>query len=264
MAGNLDRSLDDILKERRTNPRRSTRRVAKTTAAAAIAPAGGIKKNIKAPKATTKKGAAAAGGAAAPTGPVAAGPSKIIVSNLPMDVTESQIKDYFVQTIGIVKKVLLTYGPNGQSRGVATIIFSDGKAASEAAKLHDGTKVDGRPMRVEVVLGAKQAPTPAPAKALSERISQAKQPKNQPKSAAPKTAASKAAAPKAAAAKKTKKPARGRNAGRGKPKTAEELDAEMNDYFVPVGDANMGDAGGAVQPVAAVANGGDAAMDEVL
>jgi hypothetical protein len=58
------------------------------------------------------------------------------------------IQDYFSQTIGNVKKVLLTYGPNGRSRGIATIIFRAGDAAPKAVKQLDGVKVDNRPMKV--------------------------------------------------------------------------------------------------------------------
>ena len=62
------------------------------------------------------------------------------------------------------------------------------------------------------------------------------------------------------------RPGRGRNAGRGKPKSAEELDAEMVDYFGNEasgpgnGDATMTTNGGAVQPVA----NGDAGMEEIM
>jgi THO complex subunit 4 len=54
-----------------------------------------------------------------------------------------------------------------------------------------------------------------------------------------------------------KKPARN---SRPKKKTAEELDAEMMDYFGNGENA----ANGAAQPAAAAANGGDAMVDEVL
>jgi THO complex subunit 4 len=54
---------------------------------------------------------------------------------------------------------------------------------------------------------------------------------------------------------------RGRNAGRSKPKTAEELDAEMTDYFV----ANGNEAAATSNGAAPAANGGDdQGMDEVL
>lgn len=53
---------------------------------------------------------------------------------------------------------------------------------------------------------------------------------------------------------------RGRNAGRPKPKTAEELDAEMTDYFV----GNGTDAAATNGTAPAATNGGeDLGMDEV-
>jgi THO complex subunit 4 len=58
------------------------------------------------------------------------------------------IQDYFGKTIGHIKRVTLTYGPTGRSRGVATIIFSDPTAGANAAKQLDGVKVDNRAMRV--------------------------------------------------------------------------------------------------------------------
>jgi THO complex subunit 4 len=58
------------------------------------------------------------------------------------------LQDYFGQTIGQVKKVLLTYGPSGRSRGVATIIFRGGDMGQKAVKQLDGVKVDNKPMRV--------------------------------------------------------------------------------------------------------------------
>ena len=64
--------------------------------------------------------------------------------------------------------------------------------------------------------------------------------------------------------------ARGRNTGRGKPKSVEELDAEMQDYYetganatTGEGDAAMETNGGAVQPAAAAA-GGDTGMDDEI
>ncbi len=60
---------------------------------------------------------------------------------------------------------------------------------------------------------------------------------------------------------------RGRNAGRAKPKTADQLDAEMTDYFV-ANDANGAATGmdtaanGTAQPAAH--GGDDLGMDEIL
>jgi THO complex subunit 4 len=42
---------------------------------------------------------------------------------------------------------MLTYGPNGRSRGVATIVFAKPGSAADAAKQLNGVKVDNRAMK---------------------------------------------------------------------------------------------------------------------
>ena len=59
-----------------------------------------------------------------------------------------RLQEYFSQSVGPVKKVLLNYNKNGRSVGVATIIFSQAHHAAEAAKKLDSVKVDGKPMKV--------------------------------------------------------------------------------------------------------------------
>lgn len=173
-----------------------------------------------------------------------------------------------MSTIGHVKKVFVTYGPNGVSRGSATVIFNKADCAAKASKELDGMLVDGKPIKIEVVLDASKAAAAVTAKALSARVSQ---PKNAPK---PATATSKATTngtststrggARAGAARGGR---RGR-AGRAKPKTADELDAEMADYFeTENGAAN---AGGAAAAGDAVASGGpvqannNAAMEDEI
>lgn len=95
------------------------------------------------------------------------------------------------------------------------------------------------------MVDASHAPQPAPAKSLAERVAYAKprssgksepltktsaNPKAQPKSAtATKKVVGKGAV-KGRTAGKPEKPKRGKTS-RPKPKTAEELDAEMTDYW---------------------------------
>lgn len=43
---------------------------------------------------------------------------------------------------------MLTYGPNGSSRGIASIIFSKPDTAAKAARELNGLLVDGKPMKV--------------------------------------------------------------------------------------------------------------------
>jgi THO complex subunit 4 len=45
---------------------------------------------------------------------------------------------------------MLTYGPNGRSRGTATIVFAKSGSAAQAARELNGVKVDNRAMKVRV------------------------------------------------------------------------------------------------------------------
>ncbi|KAL9084345.1 MAG: hypothetical protein Q9159_005305 [Coniocarpon cinnabarinum] len=219
-SGKLDQSLDDIVKTNR--PRRVIRRrVVKTTKTEA--PSGGVTKKSRPNKgAKASKSATAAAEAAAKLQSTAAAStrreSKIVVTGLPSDVTQQQIK------------AMLTYGPDGQSRGVATIIFSNPNSALEAATNLNGVKVDNRAMKIEVIVGAEQAPGAAPAKGLGDRIAQ---PKGQPKKAEGKASTKANAKSATKPAGKKGKATKGAGAARRKPKTTEELDAEMTDYFGP-------------------------------
>ena len=40
------------------------------------------------------------------------------------------------------------YGPNGQSRGIASVVFANAASAVKAVAELNGVKVDGRPMKV--------------------------------------------------------------------------------------------------------------------
>lgn len=61
-------------------------------------------------------------------------------------------QDFFHKAVGAVKKVLVSYGPNGRSRGEATVIFSKSTKAAEAQKQFNGVKVDDKAMRVTITM----------------------------------------------------------------------------------------------------------------
>ncbi|KAK3397305.1 hypothetical protein B0T20DRAFT_254416 [Sordaria brevicollis] len=249
MSGKLDQSLDEILSTQRrgkSNARGRGGRRSTGGKPANAAPAGGIQKNTKPARNAAKPAPAKAAGLT--------GESKIVVSNLPKDVSEGQIKEYFQQAIGQVKRVELSYGPGGASRGIAHITFHHADGATKAYNALNGLLIDNRPVKVEVVVSnAELIPQP---KSLTQRITQ---PKAQPKSAA--TVKHAANAPKGAAAAKLghKKGLRRPRSARPAKKTVEELDSEMADYFE---SGNTDNANGAAP---AAANGGDAPMeDEIL
>jgi len=155
--------------------------------------------------------------------------------------------------IGPVKRVELSYGPGGASRGIANIVFARSESATKAVDECNGIPVDGRPIKVELILDANRAKAiPAP-KGLSERITQ---PKPQPKSAASTKTAGKTRG------KTGRGGARGGRNARPAKKTAEELDSEMVDYWQAGAAATEtnGGASGAAQPAA----GGDANMDDEI
>ncbi|KAJ4510041.1 RNA-binding RNA annealing protein [Exophiala dermatitidis] len=228
MSGRLDQSLDSIIDSQKKAKREVRRRkVGKPTGA--TAPVGGVKKSHKPAKSAIKPAAGTL---------IQAKTSKIVVSGLPHDVNEAQIKEYFTKSVGKVKKVSLQYNQNGQSRGIADIIFVKPDSAAKAAKDLNG-------MLIEVVVDASHVPEPTPAKSLADRVAYAN-PKRAGKSEPlTKTSANPKAQPKSATADKKvtgKDGAKGRPAGRAgkpkrgrnprpKPKTAEELDAEMTDYW---------------------------------
>ncbi|KAI1322940.1 RNA recognition domain-containing protein [Xylariaceae sp. FL0255] len=248
MSGKLDQSLDAIISTQRRsgvgNRRRSQRRVAGKPAT--TAPVGGVQKTTKQQNrnAANKQAPAKAG--------AANGVSKVVVSNLPKDVSETQIKEYFTTSVGPIKRVELSYGPNSVSRGIATITFTRGDGASKAFAKLNGILVDGRPIKIEIVMGGDKAAAIAPApKTLTERVSQ---PKAQPKSAAvdKKKDAGNASGAGARGRKK-----RAPRSSRPAKKTAEELDSEMNDYF-EAGNQNENTDGAN----GATTNNGDASMDD--
>ncbi|EFY90334.1 protein mlo3-like protein, partial [Metarhizium acridum CQMa 102] len=217
----------------------------------AAAPVGGIQKASKPARGSAAKPAPAKAAAAH-------GESKVIVSNLPKDVSEQQIKEYFVQAVGPIKRVDLVYGPNSVSRGIANVTFHKPDGAGKAFQKLNGLLVDNRPIKIEIVVGAAQADkVMPPVKSLAER---ATQPKAQPKSAASGKGAT-GGVGKAGNAKAANKKRRGRSARPAK-KTAEELDSEMTDYFK--NNAEGANAGAATATGAAGATGDAPMEDEIM
>ncbi|KIW90781.1 uncharacterized protein Z519_08564 [Cladophialophora bantiana CBS 173.52] len=253
MSGRLDQSLDSIIDSQKKAKREARRRkVGKSTGP--TAPVGGVKKATKPAKSAIKPSAGAA---------AQSRPSKIVVSGLPFDVNEAQIKEYFGKSVGNVKKVSLQYNQNGQSRGIADIIFSKPDSAAKAAKDLNGMLVDKRPMKASTTPSAPSVPEPAPAKSLAERV--AANPKAQPKSATTTKKVTGKDGTKGRSAGKPGKPKRGRNP-RAKPKTAEELDAEMTDYWGGNNPSAVGTAAEAATTngIAPAANtGDDMGMEEI-
>ncbi|CAI9633654.1 hypothetical protein GT037_005028 [Alternaria burnsii] len=252
-SNKMEQSLDDILKASKTSRRGRSGRKSTGTGrpATTTAPVGGVSKSTKQQGRQPK---------AAPTAPAASlgGETKIMVSNLPRDIDNAQLQDYFVSAVGVgrPKKVLLQYDAQGRSVGSATIIFNKHDQAAKATAALDGVKIDGRPVRVEMLVSAAAIPATTRPASLADRVTQ-------PKKDKPKPATAEKAAP---GATRGRGQTRGKGKGRGgrearpKKKTVEELDAEMADYF-PGGETN---AAAGTAEVAQITAGGDTAMDDEM
>ncbi|KAK7462921.1 RNA-binding RNA annealing protein [Stygiomarasmius scandens] len=211
----MDQSLDEIIKSRpRTNRRRSAGRNARASVLGSGA-SGVTPRSKAAVKAGTKTVVATP---AAPTGAQSQIADKIMVSNLPQDVNEQQVKELFSQTVGPLREVTLHYDAAGRSKGVASVQFSRKGDGHKAFNQYNNRLIDGkRPMKIEIVMD----PTKAPAPSLASRV-------------APATTAAAGGAPARGGPRK-RGVGRGRGGRRGggtdRPaKSAADLDAEMEDY----------------------------------
>ncbi|CCM03301.1 uncharacterized protein FIBRA_05429 [Fibroporia radiculosa] len=106
----MDKTLDEIIATRPKIVRRRPSAKQQVLGNPAAAPA-------------TRARAAASKAAAAPVATQQQPADKIIVSNLPNDVNEVQIKELFHTTVGPLRDVTLHYDSQGRSKGVAAVHF---------------------------------------------------------------------------------------------------------------------------------------------
>ncbi|KAF9134925.1 hypothetical protein BGW39_005412 [Mortierella sp. 14UC] len=229
MSNALDMSLDDIIKTNKTSrPRNNT--------SSRGGPRGGARSS--GPTRNGRQGrdnrpytAGVQQYRAAPVAPLRTSEirqsvpdgSKIQVSNLDHRVSAEDLKLVFSSKVGPLKKWTLMYDQNGKSTGTAVVHFTRVGDAAIAYSKFNGVPLDGRPMRIEIVLApaAAQAvlPTSTPRAPVGQNQSQGHQQRPQG-------------------------PNRGTRGGRGgrgrggrpqgerrENKTADQLDAEMNDYM---------------------------------
>ncbi|KAG8936976.1 hypothetical protein FRC03_001019 [Tulasnella sp. 419] len=206
MADKLDKSLGEIIASRP----RGNRRGGNTNSAKRHIVGGartGSPMNRPRP---------AGGAGGAPAG-------KIIISNLPPDVTDKDVTELFSTTVGPVSETTLNYDSNGRSKGSATVTFARPGDATKAYNQYNNRLIDGkRTLKIEIVVDPTKA---APAASLAERVG----------GPDAKTADG-SRPPRNGNAGKGRGGGRGGGRGRGprrneRPqKTAADLDAEMEDY----------------------------------
>ncbi|KAI9366008.1 hypothetical protein DFJ73DRAFT_806650 [Zopfochytrium polystomum] len=139
-----------------------------------------------------------------------------MISNLAPSVSENDLQELF-KPIGPIKSAVLNFDASGRSKGTGTVIFRRNGDASKAVETYHNRTLDGKPMKLELVVSA-QAVT-----ALASAAS---------------TAPTSGAGGRGSGRGGRGGRGRGRREGR-KTMTVDELDAQMDSYMK---DDTMADA----------------------
>ncbi|KAF8239315.1 hypothetical protein L208DRAFT_1237597, partial [Tricholoma matsutake] len=103
---------------------------------------------VVSPAARARARARGRAGVAPPVVPPQASTDKIMVSNLPQDVNEVQIKELFHSTVGPLRQVTLHFDSSGRSKGVAAIQFQRAGDANKAYTQYNNRLIDGSQYRL--------------------------------------------------------------------------------------------------------------------
>lgn len=131
----MDKSLDEVISSRPRGTRRGG--VGRRGGA-------GAKAQLLGTAGTNPATRAATAGAIKSAGATSAQPAdKIIVSNLPTDVNEVQIRELFSTTVGALRDVTLHYDSAGRSKGVAAVHFQRKGDGTSAYQQYNNRLIDG-------------------------------------------------------------------------------------------------------------------------
>ncbi|XP_008658242.1 THO complex subunit 4A isoform X1 [Zea mays] len=254
MAETLDMTLDDIIKNnKKSNPssrgaRRSRGVSAPGGGTGGVGPtrrpfkrAGNRQAPYQPPKAPDAAWqhdmypavAAGGGGGGGRVSALETG-AKLYISNLDFGVSNEDIKELFSE-LGDLKRFSINYDRSGRSKGTAEVVFARRSDAVAAVKKYDNVQLDGKPMKIEIV------GTNTPAAAAAHPVPNGGHARNAARSA-PKDAA-----PAGMSQHRTHQRGGRRAAGSGggrrgkersKPKSTEELDADLEKYHADAMQTN--------------------------
>ncbi|KAJ8693768.1 RNA-binding RNA annealing protein [Pleurotus ostreatus] len=144
-----------------------------------------------------------------------------MVSNLPQDVNEAQIKDLFHSTVGPLRDVQLYFDHSGRSKGMAQVHFQRKGDGNKAFAQYNNRLIDGkRPMKIEIVVDPSR---PAAPPSLAARVAPAPAANNAAQAAAPRR-------PRGARRARGGRGGGGARKNERPAKSVADLDAEMEDY----------------------------------
>ncbi|MBW0460496.1 hypothetical protein O181_000211 [Austropuccinia psidii MF-1] len=177
-AMNLDRPLDDIISEKRKQQRRVN----------GVSRRGGRGGSHRTGPIRHARTRAQPSSAPLPAKTLQLPPqmgqgSKIIVSNLPADVTENQIRELFYTTVGPVTRVTLSYDNRGVSKGTAQVEFKRNDDATLAFQQYNKRLIDQRfrprhcplgllPLRSKIFLSVEESTVKMPTAARNGGVTE--------------------------------------------------------------------------------------------
>lgn len=203
-SSKMDMGLDDIIKATR-KPRRGGGRGGRGAGRGGR----GAGRNTRGGRGG---GGRSFGGQGAHPGLKTSGPPKLTITNLHHGVSDSDIGELFSE-FGTMKSATIHYNRNGKSLGTAQVTFAKRQDAMKAMMQYNGVHLDGRPMKVSME-GGVGVTAVGPVKRLGQGG------RGRGRGGRGRGGRGRG----------------GRGGGRGgksdsKPKTAEELDAEMDAYL---------------------------------
>ncbi|KAL6907475.1 hypothetical protein ACP4OV_002514 [Aristida adscensionis] len=161
--------------------------------------------------------------------------TKLYISNLDFGVSNEDIKELFSE-LGDLKRSSINYDRSGRSKGTAEVVFARRTDAVAAVKKYNNVQLDGKPMKIEIV--GTNTPTAAAALPVSNG--------GQARNAAPSI---QRGGP-ASLPQRRPRPRGGRRGGpsggsggrrgkeRAQPRSAEELDADLEKYHADAMQTN--------------------------
>ncbi|KDE06008.1 hypothetical protein MVLG_03690 [Microbotryum lychnidis-dioicae p1A1 Lamole] len=140
---NLDKPLDEIIATKKKSRPSKPRGAPRAPRAANAAPAQQQAAGARGPRAQQHAAAAAHNnpGASATAGIQGIG-DKIVISNLPTDVNEQQVRELFTSTVGPIISASMAYDAQGRSKGTATIHFRKAADATKAFQQYNKRLID--------------------------------------------------------------------------------------------------------------------------